>query len=105
MDLAISSLPNRSIGYSPSFLSFGYHLAAPADLLCGHEITGNGTFDNFCKRMKVVWDAASENVKKARDLHARYYNERHTVIYFEIEDLVLLNTVNLRFTGMSGKLL
>ena len=41
VELAINSLPNRSTGYSPFFLNFGYHPTVPADLLCGNEITSN----------------------------------------------------------------
>ena len=104
MKLEINSLPNRSIGRSRFFLNFGYHPTETSDLLCENKITRNKTVDSICKRMKVVWDASSENVKKSTELQAKYYNERHKMAHFDIGDLVLLNTMSLRLKGMSRKL-
>ena len=54
--------------------------------------------------MIYIWNVAYQNMKKAIDLQARYYNARHRMINFAVGDLVLLNTVNLRLRGVSGKL-
>ena len=60
--------------------------------------------DSFCKRMNVVRDAASENVKKATELHAEHYDQRREMVHYEIRGLVLLNTVNFRLKALNGKL-
>ena len=51
-----------------------------------------------------MWDIAHGNMQKAVALQGKYYNERHKTIDVEMGNLVLLNTVNLRLKGMSGKL-
>ena len=45
--------------------------------------------------MKIAWDIASETGKKATNLQAKYYNELHKLVEFEVENLILSNTVNL----------
>ena len=40
--------------------------------------------------MKFPWDTAAENMKKATELQPKYYNERHRMIKFQIEDLVFI---------------
>ena len=103
VELAINSLPDRNIGYSPFFLNYGYHRTIPADLLFGNEMTNNETVGQFRKGMKIVWDVASANVKKATELQAKYCNERHKVVECELGDFVLLNAVNLKLKNEQGK--
>ena len=59
---------------------------------------------NFCKHMKEVWEVAYMNMQNAVELQAKYYSERHKMTDFEIENFVLLNIVNLRLKGVTGKL-
>ena len=37
VEMVINSLPNRSTGYSPFFLMYGYHPVLPIELLKGDE--------------------------------------------------------------------
>ena len=39
VEMVINSLPNRSTGYSPFFLVYGYHPVLPIELLKGDEST------------------------------------------------------------------
>ena len=86
MDLAINSLPDGSVGYSPFFLDYDYHPTIPADLQCGKKETSNETIGNFCKRLKEVWHGTHGNMQKAVALQAKYYNERHKMINFEMRN-------------------
>ena len=54
--------------------------------------------------MKSVEDVAHESMNKGITLQANHYDERHKTIDVEMGNLILLNTVNLRLKGMSGKL-
>ena len=54
--------------------------------------------------MKVVWDAAAKNMKKAMELQAKYCNESHKIVVFRMGDLVLSNSINLRLKVVSGEL-
>ena len=104
VELAINSLPNRSTGYSPFFLNYGYHPTVPSDLLCGGEVTNNETVGKFRERMIVVWELAYKNIKKAIDVQSKYYDARHRMVSYSVGDLILLNTVNLHLKGILGKL-
>ena len=89
MELAINSLPNGSMGYSPFFLNYGYHPTLPADLLCGKVMTNNEAIESFFQQMKDAWNSAYENMRKLISLQAKYYNEQHKMINYEVNDLVL----------------
>ena len=75
MELSISSLANKSIGYSSLVLKCEYHPTVPYNLLCGKAETNNEIVGNFCKRMKDVWVVAYENMKKAIFLQIKCYNK------------------------------
>ena len=48
--MVINSLPNRSTGYSPFFLMYGYHPVLPVELLKGDESTNVETVSKFLER-------------------------------------------------------
>ena len=47
VEMVINSLPNRSTGYSPFFLMYGYHPVLPVELLKGDESTNVETVSKF----------------------------------------------------------
>ena len=51
-----------------------------------------------------MWNAAYENMNKIIMFQAKYYNERPAMVEFTVGDIILLNTVNLKLKGVSGKL-
>ena len=55
VEMVINSLPNRSTGYSPFFLMYGYHSVLPVELLKGDESTNVETLARFLERMQEVW--------------------------------------------------
>ena len=50
VEMVINSLPNRSTGYSPFFLMYGYHPVLLVDLLKGDESTNVETVSIFLER-------------------------------------------------------
>ena len=50
VEMVINSLPNRSTGYSPFFLMYGYHLVLLVELLKGDESTNVETLSKFLDR-------------------------------------------------------
>lgn len=40
---------------------------------------------------------------KAQNVQPKYYDSHHKLVEFEVRDLVLLNTVNLRMKGVNDK--
>ena len=54
IEMVINSLPNRSTGYSPFYLMYGYHPVLPVELLKGDESTNVETLSKFLERTQEV---------------------------------------------------
>ena len=104
VEMVINSLPNRSIGYSPFFLTYGYHPVLPIELLKGDESTNVETLSKFLDRTQEVWRQPRAQMEKAVAAQKKYYNQKYRDIQFAIGDSVLLSTQNLRFKGIPHKL-
>ena len=65
VEMVINSLPNRSTGYSPFFLVYGYHPVLPVELIKGDESTNVESVGKFVERTQAVWSHAQEQMKKA----------------------------------------
>ena len=104
VEMAVNSLPNRSTGYSPFYLMYGYHPVLPVELLKGDEGTKVETVSKFLERQQEVWRSARANMERAVVAQQKYYNQKHRDISFAIGDTVLLSTQNLRLKGIPHKL-
>ena len=104
VEMVINSLPNRSTGYSPFFLMYGYHPVLPVELLKGDEETKVETVAKYLERTQEVWHRARTQMKKAVAIQQSYYNQKHRDISFAVGDVVLLSTQNLRLKGIPHKL-
>ena len=58
VEMAVNSLPNRSTGYSPFYLMYGYHPVLPVELLKGDESTNVKTLSRFLESTQEVWRLA-----------------------------------------------
>ena len=104
VEMVINSLPNRSTGYNPFFLMYGYHPLLPVELLKGDESTNVETVSKFLERRQEVWRNARVQMEKAVVTQKAYYDRKHRDIQFEVGDSVLLSTQNLRLKGIPHKL-
>ena len=104
MEMVINSLPNRSTGYSPFYLVYGYHPVLPVELLKGDEKTNVESVEKFVERTQAVWRHAQEQMQKAVTTQKAYYDRKHRDVQFTIGDSVLLSTQNLRLKGIPHKL-
>ena len=68
VEFAINSLPNRSTGYSPFYLNYGYHPVVPTELIKGDELMRNENVSNFVQRLSDVWKVARQNLEKSVQL-------------------------------------
>ena len=75
VELVIDSMPNKSIGYSPFYLNYGYHPMVPSDLIDGSETTQNEFLSDFIKHMNIVWTQSVTQIKNAQKLQAKYHNK------------------------------
>ena len=104
VELVINSLPNQSTGFSPFYLNYGYEPVTPIQLLRGGEEVKTKSIDSFVRRVKSDCELAKENLKRSVDLQAKYCNKNHKDIEFNVGELVLLSTRNLRMNGIPEKL-
>ena len=73
MEMVVNSLPNRSTGYSPFYLMYGYHLVLPVELLKGDESMNVETLSKFLERTQEVWHRARVQMEKAVAMQKKYY--------------------------------
>ena len=104
VELVINSLPSQSTGFSPFYLNYGYEPVTPIQLLKGDEEIKTESIGSFVNRVKSDWELARQNLKKSVDLQAKYYNKKHRDIEFDVGELVLLSTRNLKMKGIPEKL-
>ena len=104
VELAINSLPNRSTGYSPFFLMYGYNPVLPIELIKGDEVVSNEMVSTFVERMKMIWQKAQTQLKKSIRMQEEYYNRKHRDVRYAVGDLVLLSTQTLKIKGVPQKL-
>ena len=102
--MVVNSLPNRSTGYSPFFLIYGYHPVLPIELLKGDESTKIETLTKYLERTQEVWRHARAQMEKAVAIRKSYYDKKHRDVQYTVGDLVLLSTQNLRLKGIPHKL-
>ena len=104
VEMVINSLPNRSTGYSPFYLMYGYHPVLPVELLKGDESTKIETLSKYLERTQEVWRHARAQMEKAVAIQKSYYDKKHRDVQYTVGDLVLLSTQNLRLKGILHKL-
>ena len=104
VELVINSLPNSSTDFSPFFLNYRYELVTPIQLLRGDEVARTESVASFAQRVASDWNLARENLDRSVRLQAKYYDKKHRDVGYEVGDLVLLSTRNLKMKGTLGKL-
>ena len=104
VELAINSLPNKSTGFSPFYLNYGYEPILPIQLIKGDEEIRTESIGSFVRRVTSDWELAKENLQRAVGLQQKYYNRKHRDVQFAVGDLVLLSTRNLKMRGIPDKL-
>ena len=104
VEMAINSSPNKSTGFSPFFLNYGHEPVTPMQLLKGDETASTESVASFVQRVTSDWKMARENLQRSVGLQQKYYDQRHRDLHYEVGDLVLLSTRNLRMKGTPAKL-
>ena len=62
VEMAISSLPNQTTGFSPFFLSYGHQPVIPVQLLWGDGSVKTESLASFIKRITSDWNLARGNL-------------------------------------------
>ena len=85
---------------SPFYANYGF----PPRFLAEFTPTPIPAANDFASHLRDVHDRLVENVKKARDYQARYYDRKHKPVEFKPSDLVWFNSSNISTTRPSKKL-
>ena len=76
----------------------------PIQLLKGNEEAKTENVASFIRRVTSDWNLAKENLQRSVGLQQKYYDRKHRDVHYNVGDLVLLSTRNLRMKGTPGKL-
>lgn len=101
---AINSLPNRSIGYSPFYLNYGYLRMVPNELRNGDEVVEAEVVSNFVQRLGGIWRVAQQNLEVSEQQQKKHYYKIRRGVQFVVGDLVLLSPTNFRVKNVPVKL-
>ena len=104
IEMVINSMPNKSIGFSPFYLNYGHQPIMPIQLLCGNDKINTESVASFIQRLTSDWELARENLQRSVGLQQKYYDRRHRDVKYNMGDLVLLSTRNIKMKGIPGKL-
>ena len=104
VEMVINSMPNKSTGFSPFYLNYGHEPVLPMQLLCGKEKISTESVASFIRRVTSDWELAQSNLQRSVALQQKYYDQRHRDVHYEVGDLVLLSTRNLKMKGTPAKL-
>ena len=77
IELVINSLPNKSIGFSPFYLNYGYAPILPIQLIKGDEEIRTESIGSFVRRVTSDCEIAKENLQRAVGLQQKHYNRNH----------------------------
>ena len=104
VEFCLNSQPNRSTGYSPFYLTYGYHPTTPIDLLSATDTSSVEGVTRFAQRLRQTYATAQEHLHRANEAYKKQYDRRHRPATFAVGDAVLLSTRNLRMKGTPAKL-
>ena len=104
IEFAVNSAPSRTTGYSPFYLTYGYHPTTPTDLLTGKEQSTNEAVNNFTRRLHEDFKRAQIKMREAAEAEKTRVDRRRTQTEFSNGEWVLLSTTNLKLQGTSQKL-
>ena len=104
VEMAINSSPNQSTGFNPFFLIYGFEPVMPIQLLWGDESSKTESVASFIQRVTSDWSLARKNLQRSVGLQQKYYDQKHRDVHYNVGDLVLLSTRNLKMKRTPAKL-
>ena len=100
IEFAHNNVIHTSTGYSPFYLNYGQHPRTPIITELGPECNLNDTAANVITKLYDTLEQALLNIEKAQQQQVKYANQhRRDFEPFNVGDLVLLSTTNLKATG------
>jgi hypothetical protein len=104
VEFILNSYPNRSTGYSPFFLNYGYEPTTPQVFLRDRRFILNESVGQFLNRMDDIFDRSQQNVRRANQQAKARYDKGRREVEYAVGDWVLVSTVNMHKQGTPNKL-
>jgi hypothetical protein len=104
VEFVLNAYPNRSTGYSPFYLNWGYEPVTPQTFLRDRQQILNESVSQFLSRMGNIFSKSQANVQRANDQMKARYDTRRREIEFKVGDWVLVSTENMHRQGTPHKL-
>jgi len=99
-EFAYNNASQESTRMSPFYANYGFH----PRFLAEFTPTNVPASDDFASHLHEVHEHLVENVKKAQNYQARYYDPKHKPTEFQPGDMVWLNSANISTSRPSKKL-
>src|SRR5215472_9360424 len=99
-EFAYNNASQESTRMSPFYANYGFH----PRFLAEFTPTNVPASDDFAAHLYEVHERLVENVKKAQNYQAHYYDPKHKPIEFQPGDMVWLNSTNISTSRPSKKL-
>jgi hypothetical protein len=104
VEFVMNAYPNRSTGYSPFFLNYGYEPVTPQVFLRDRGLVLNESVSQFLGRMDRIFKGSKENVQRANAQTKARFDRGRRDVEFAVGDWVLVSTVNMYRQGTPHKL-
>jgi hypothetical protein len=103
-ELAVNNAVSASTGYTPFYLVYGHNVRLPIDaafgpLLKPSSLKDNPTATQQIESWRTALKEATSNILKANQRSARHVDQHRRDVHYEVGELVLLSTVNLKLLG------
>ena len=102
---AYNNAENASTKHSPFYANYGYHPCFSA-LSLGQNSADFKTFNaaSHAQELEDIHATLKDNILQAQSIQARYYDQKHKPVQFQVGDQVWLQTRNIRTQRPSKKL-
>jgi Chromo (CHRromatin Organisation MOdifier) domain len=102
-EFAYNDSCQESTKMTPFFANYGYNPHFQSEILVAPEHAVLATVD-FASHLQEIQELLIENIKRAQDYQARFYNAKHRPVSFEPGDIVWLNSTYISTSRPSKKL-
>ena len=104
IEFSVNNTPNRTTGYTPFYLNYGYHPLQPLQLFHSSSETTNEAVSSFTSRLQDDFNTALGQLRRAQEQMQRNADQHRRAADYTVGDEVLLSTRYLRLRNRPRKL-